>query len=136
MSGGFTRTGDKVANSLRRKIAVAIGTSAATAATVNPAQAHGRVGAQCLLTVALDNSFGSSPTITLQYWSEFAKQWFLAGTGISGGAQAVQLAPGGTTTFSLPEDTLYFIYSSASISANLLWTDGTDISAIPQTGTQ
>src|SRR5580658_71080 len=133
MSGGFTRTADKVANGLRRKIAVAINTSKATAATVPPAKAHGRTGDQCLLTVALDNT-ASDTSITCQFWSETAAQWFFAGTGETGGAQTVDLAPGGATTFSMPEKTLYFLYGSAGISANLVWTDGEDVSGIPQTG--
>jgi hypothetical protein len=135
MSGGFTRTADKAANGLRRKITVALGTTKATVANTPPANAHGRSGSQCLLTVALDIS-ASDTSITCQFWSETAKQWFLAGTGQVGGGQIVDLAPGGVTTFVLPEQTLYFLYGSATVAANLIWTDGEDVPAIPQTGTQ
>lgn len=135
MTGGFTRTADKTANSFKRTVPVALGTSAATAATVTPNQAHGRVGQNCLLTVGLDNS-ASDTTLTCQFWSEKAKQWFYAGTGESGGAQTVDVAPGGVTSFTLPEMTLYFLYGTGTVAKGLVWTDNEDIPATPETGTQ
>jgi hypothetical protein len=138
---GFIRTADKVANTFRRS-AIAVGTSVQTlGATGDPRLvAHGSTGSeQCVLTLGLDGSYvaAASVAITCQYYSTTAKQWFYAGTGASGGGQAVTLYPGGVTTFALPEQTYYFLSAATAIGANLIWTDGMDVPGVvnTQTGT-
>lgn len=129
---GFIRTADKVANSFRRS-AIAVGTSAQTlGVTADPriATAHGVTGSeQCILTVGLDGSYvaAASVAVTCQYYSTKANQWFYAGTGASGGGQAVTLYPGGVTTFTLPEQSYYFLSAATAIAAGLIWTDGVDV---------
>jgi len=138
---GFIRTADKVANTFRRS-AIAVGTSVQTlGATGDPRLvAHGSTGSeQCVLTLGLDGSYNAaaSVAITCQYYSTKAQQWFYAGTGASGGGQAVTLYPGGVTTFTLPEQSYYFLSAATAIGANLVWTDGMDVPGVvnTQTGT-
>lgn len=129
---GFVRTADKVANTFRRKcgaITTSIQTLGSSAADPRIA-AHGQTGSeQCVLSVGLDGSYSaaSNTTVTLQYWSTTASQWFYAGTGATGNNQSVALYPGGVATFALPEQSYYYFSASTAIGANLLWTDGVDV---------
>lgn len=129
---GFVRTADKVANGFRRKCS-AITTTAQTlgAGVADPRlSAHGMSGSeQCVLTVGLDGSYSgaASVAVTCQYWSSTAGQWFYAGNGGSGGNQTVTLYPGGVCTFTLPEQSYYYLSAATAIGAGLAWTDGMDI---------
>jgi|SRR5665213_273225 len=137
---GFIRTADKVANTFRRS-AIAVGTSIKTlGATPDPriASAHGVTGSeQCILTVGLDGSYVTAATvaITCQYYSTKANQWFYAGTGGTSGGQTVTLSPGGVTTFTLPEQSYYFLSGDSAVAANLIWTDGMDVPGFVNTQT-
>jgi len=124
---GFFRTSDKTANTLRRKIVPALGTSATTNA-VPLSVAHGMTGPEhTILTIAIDGSYGTNPVlITCQYWSTFANQWLFAGAGTATGTQSVSMAPGGTVTFVLPESSLYFLYGDSAVDAGFVYTDGLD----------